>query len=115
MINLFSANIAFASVDSFMANVSEVIINPLIILLFALAVAYFTYGVLKFVLNAENEEKRTEGKNAMLWGIVGLVIMIGVWTILNLVLNTLNIKGIDPEQGTVKLDDYNPSYPQIGP
>jgi len=30
--------------------------------------------------------------------------MLGVWTILNMIISTFNIKGIDPEQGTVDLE-----------
>ncbi|MFA5750849.1 MAG: hypothetical protein WC898_00995 [Candidatus Paceibacterota bacterium] len=110
MINLIFANVAYASYDSFLANIGRLIINPLIVLLFALAVAFFLYGVFQFIVNAENEEKRTEGKSHMLWGIIGLVIMIGVWAILNVVLNTFNIEGINPEEGTVQLEEYNPSF-----
>ena len=109
MIDLFSANVAYASVDSFLANVGEQIINPLIVLLFALATAFFLFGIFQFVTNAENEEKRTEGRNHILWGVIGLTIMIGVWTILNVILNTFNIKNIDPEKGTVQLNDYTPT------
>lgn len=112
MINLFSANVAYASVDSFVANLGKLIINPLIVLLFALAAVYFIYGVFQFISNAENEEKRTEGKNHMLWGIIGLVVMIGVWAILNIVLNTFSLEDeINPKAGTVDLDPYEPNYP----
>lgn len=105
-------NIAYASVDAFMANVGRLIINPLITLLFALAAAYFLYGVFQFIANAQNDEKRTQGKSHMLWGVIGIVIMLGVWTILNIVLKTFNIDGINPEQGTVQLNEYNPSFPK---
>jgi len=111
--NLFFTNIAYASVDSFVANINRLIINPLIILLFALALVYFLYGIFEFLSNGENEEKRTTGKKHMVWGIVGLTIMIGVWFILGVILDTFNIAGINPEKGTVNLPDYNPSYPQI--
>jgi len=113
MFDILSANIAYASFDSFLSNVTKLIINPIIVLLFALASAYFIYGVFQFIVNANNEEKKTEGKNHMLWGIVGLVIMMGVWTLLNLMLNTFNIDGINPQQGTVKLNDYSPSTPSM--
>ncbi len=108
--NLFFIKIAYASVDSFVANVDRLIINPLITFLFALALAYFLYGVLEFFLNQENEEKRTASKKHMLWGVIGLTIMMGVWAILGIILNTLNISEseINPEQGTVKLKDYTP-------
>ncbi|MEI6280398.1 MAG: hypothetical protein WCP17_00120 [bacterium] len=89
--------------DSFLAKVNTTIINPLILFLFALAVVFFLYGILEFIFNQENEEKKTSGKSHMIWGIVGITIMLGVWTILNVILNTLNIKGINPKEGTVEL------------
>lgn len=108
MEDLFSTNIAYASVDSFVSNVNKLIINPLIILLFALAVVYFLYGVFEFISNQDNEEAKTKGKSHMIWGVIGIVIMMGVFTILNMIMNTFNIQGIDPKEGTVQLPDYNP-------
>jgi uncharacterized membrane protein YidH (DUF202 family) len=98
-------------------KVNKLIINPLILLLFALALMFFLYGVFEFISNQDNEEKKTTGKSHMIWGIIGLTIMMGVFTIMNLVLSTLNVNGIDPEGGTVHLDDYTPSNPppETGP
>src|SRR3989344_5178455 len=103
--DLFSTRTAYASMDSFIGNVDRMIINPLILLLFALAVVYFLYGVFEFLLNQQNEEKKTTGKSHMLWGVVGITIMLGVWTILNMILSTLDIpkSEINPEAGTVNL------------
>jgi uncharacterized membrane protein YidH (DUF202 family) len=108
--SLFGTKIAYADLNSFIGSVDTVIINPLIGFLFALAVVYFLYGLLDFMINQDNEEKKTSGKKHMLWGIIGLTIMIGVWTILNLILNTLNIpkSQIDPQNGNVNLPPYNP-------
>ncbi|MDD5721479.1 MAG: hypothetical protein PHT16_03495 [Candidatus Pacebacteria bacterium] len=108
--DFLSTKIAFAassSFDGFIWNVDTMIINPLIGLLFALAIVYFLYGVFEFLSNQANEEKKTTGKNHMIWGVVGITIMMGVWTILGIVLNTLGIsKGeIDPEAGTVHLSE----------
>jgi uncharacterized membrane protein YidH (DUF202 family) len=103
---LFFTNIAYASVDSFILSVNKQIINPLIILLFALAIVYFLYGVFEFILNQENEEKKTTGKSHMIWGVIGITIMMGVFAIMNLIMNTFNIEGIDPKQGTVNLPPY---------
>ena len=102
--DLFSTKIAYATLDSFIGNVDTLIINPLILFLFALAVVYFLYGVLEFIMNQENEEKKTAGKSHMLWGIIGIVIMMGVFVIMNMILSTLGITGINPEQGTVHLN-----------
>ncbi len=111
-LGLFSARVAYASVDTFMNSVGELIINPLINFLFALAVVYFLYGVFEFLSNQENEDKRTAGKSHMLWGIVGITIMMGVWIIFGLILDTFNLRGdIDVSSGgviNVKLPPYNP-------
>lgn len=113
---IFSTEVAHASVDSFIQSVNTQIINPLILFLFALAMVYFLYGMLKFFMGADNDEARSEGKQHMIWGVLGMTIMMGVFAILNLVLDTLNLRGdINVEQGTVNLQPYNPSYPRVGP
>ena len=104
--DLFSTKVANAAgVDTFIANVNTQIINPLIIFLFALALAYFLYGAFEFIANGANDEKKTSGKSHMLWGVIGFTIMIGVWFILGVIMRTLNIDGIVPEEGTVRLRD----------
>ena len=119
--NLFSPKIAYANLDSFLTNVNSQIINPLISFLFALAIIYFLYGVFQFIGHQDNEESKTTGKAHMLWGIVGITIMLGVWTILGILLNTLDIKDIkiDSQNGEgkidVNLDDYNPPAPYTAP
>src|SRR3989344_402085 len=106
--DFLSANIAYASVDSFVANANRLIINPLITLLFALAMVFFLYGMVEFLFNQANEEKKTSGKSHMLWGIIGITIMMGVWAILGIVLNTLGIpeSEINPKEGYVNLPEY---------
>ena len=112
--DLFFTNIAYASVtgagesiDQFIMNLNKYIINPLILLLFALALVYFLYGIFEFISNQDNEEKKTKGKSHMIWGIIGITIMMGVFTIMNIILNTLKIQGVNPEQGTVHLPPAN--------
>jgi uncharacterized membrane protein YidH (DUF202 family) len=110
IMDLFSTKIAYATLDSFIGKVDTLIINPLILFLFALAIVFFLYGVLEFLMNQANEEKKTTGKSHMLWGIVGITIMMGVWAILGIILNTLGISEdeINPETGEVNLPASNP-------
>ncbi|MEI6580633.1 MAG: hypothetical protein WCO07_00475 [bacterium] len=106
--DLFFTNVAYASVDTVIASINRQIINPLILLLFALALVYFLYGVFEFIANQSSEESKTDGKKHMIWGIIGITIMMGVFSIMNIIINTLNIEGINPEQGTVRLNEYDP-------
>lgn len=66
-------------------RITDAILTPLVTLLMAGAVAYFLYGVMKFVQNQDNETAQEEGKRHMLWGIIGLAIMVSVYGILNFI------------------------------
>lgn len=100
MFNIFLPNIAEAaapaipqSVLDFMGNVYSYILNPIIALLFALATLYFIYGIVAYIWNPENTEMREKGRNAIIWGIIGIFIMTSVFGIMNLLINTI---GADP-------------------
>ncbi len=80
--------------DAFIGKVNAMIINPLIAFLFALAILYFLYGMVKFMTSQENEEAKTTGKQHMIWGIIGMTIMMGVYVILNIVLRTFGLPSI---------------------
>lgn len=66
-------------------KINAAIIQPILTLLMAVAVAYFLYGVMKFVKDQSSEEAQEEGKKHMMWGIIGLAIMVSVWGILNFI------------------------------
>lgn len=80
---------AEASVESLMRAIDKVIINPLIILLFALAVVYFLYGLARYLLSPDNEEIRSSSKSHMVWGVIGMFIMVSVFGIMNIIIRTL--------------------------
>ena len=88
---------AEASVVTLMKSVNRVIINPLIIFLFALATVYFIYGLVRYLLNPDSEEINTSSKKHMLWGIIGMFIMVAVFGIMNVILTTLNVPKSDIE------------------
>jgi len=64
-----------------------------------LGLVYFIYGVIEYVAHGDNEEGRTTGTRHMIWGIVGLFIMFGVFGIIHLILNTFGIN--DPNVNTI--------------
>ena len=105
--DLLSTKVAYAAsanFTEFLTNVNREIINPLISFLFALALVYFLYGMFQFIASGASDEKKTSGKSHMLWGVIGLSIMLGVWFILGVTLDTFGLgEGINLEQGTVNL------------
>lgn len=82
--------------NQFLSNVVIQIINPLILLLVAVAFVLFIWGGFKFIANAGDETKRSEGKRAIMWGLIGLVIIFGVYGILNIALGAFNLRQLTP-------------------
>lgn len=74
--------------EELIARINEVIINPLIILLVALALLVFLFGVVQFIFPS-SPEKRSQGSRHMIWGLIGLVISMSVFGIMNLLADTL--------------------------
>lgn len=60
------------------------ILRPIANLMFLLATVIFIWGIVGYIANADNEKSRTEGRDHMIWGIVGLVIMSTVYIILSI-------------------------------
>ncbi len=67
------------------------IVDILIPLAFAIALLFFFWGLALYILNAGNEEKREQGKNIMIWGIVALFIMASIWGIVAFIGSALGI------------------------
>ena len=85
--------------NAFLGKVVTQIINPIILLLAAVAFVVFLWGVFEFIAHAGNETERTKRKEAILWGLVGLVIIFGAYGIINLALGTFNLAPIQKISG----------------
>ena len=84
--------------NEFLVKVVVQIINPIILLLSAVAFVVFLWGLFQFIWHAGDEAKRVEGRKAILWGIIGLVIIFGAYGIINIALGTFNLGPIGPLQ-----------------
>jgi hypothetical protein len=75
--------------DSLFTKVSN-ILNSVIVILISLSVVYLIYGVFKYMI-AGDEEKRKEGKNIVLYGVVALFVMISVWGLVRILAGTFGL------------------------
>jgi len=72
--------LVFATGDTSLSGLNNLatgvagIVRVLIPVAFGLELLYFFYGVAKFILSAGDEEKKGEGKQIMLWGVVALFV-----------------------------------------
>ena len=72
-------------------RLNDLIIRPLVLLVFAGGFFFFMWGLVMFLWNSKEGEIATEGKQHMLWGIVGMFVMVSVAGILTLITGTFGI------------------------
>lgn len=73
--------------------ITRIINDSIIPLIFSIAVVMFVWGMVQFfILNADEEAKRTQGKQFMIWGIIALAVMLSVWGLVAILGGTFNIK-----------------------
>lgn len=76
--------------DSFIAKVTENIIDPAITLLALGAFLVFAYGIFEMVRGGASDEARKLGQQHMIWGIIGLTILFGARTIVIILQNIVS-------------------------
>lgn len=68
--------------------------NVLVPLLFAVAFIVFLYGIAKaYIFSRGDEEGIASGHRILLWGLVGFVVMISLWGLVNVIANTFGLAG----------------------
>jgi hypothetical protein len=86
-------------VDGFLDNIVAFMNGTLVPLVFALAFLVFIWGMFKtFILGGSDPGKQDEGKQLMLYAIVGFVIMVSLWGIVNLFAEGFGFRGEQIEE-----------------
>lgn len=73
-------------------NAVNKIINVFIPFLVGIAVLIIIWGVFNYIAGAGDEEKRAQAKSFIVWGVVGVFIMLSIWGLVNILVNSINLK-----------------------
>jgi len=101
----------FVGPTSGMKNVNDVVAkftdigNTFIQILIAFAVIWIIFNVVRFlIVGADSEDKRKQARDAILYGVIGLFVILSIWGLVNILRNTFQFS-----------DDDAPTrnYPQI--
>ncbi len=87
--------------NDFLCKVVTELVNPIILLLAAGAFVVFLWGIFEYIRNAGEAEKRAEGQRAIMWGLIGLVIIFGAYGIINLGTSTFGLPAVGKVCGAV--------------
>lgn len=79
----------------FLNRLNNLILNPIIGLAFTVSFAYFIYGIYRFLSVDVEDSSRKESKDAILYGMIGMVIMFSVYGLIQFVLSTFGITAND--------------------
>lgn len=66
------------------------ILNKIIPVIIVLGVLYFVWGVVTYVISGD-EEAKSAGRDRMIYGIIGLVVIVGMWGLVRIVSQTFNL------------------------
>jgi len=86
--------LTFAAVESFenLVGVINEILNKILPIIIAIAVIYFVYNALMYMIAAD-EERKGEAKSKMIYGIVALFVMVSVWGLVEILSGTFGFTG----------------------
>ncbi len=93
--------------DAFLGKVYSVVLQPIIYLLFGVAFLIFIWGLVKFIKDKDSDEGRATGWRNILYGILGMVIMVSVFGIINIIAGTIGVHPPTNQQMMKPFDDID--------
>lgn len=91
--------VAFAASAPCLPNSSDInniickvgaILNSIIPIAILLGVVYFVWGVVSYMISAD-EEQKTKGRDKIVYGIIGLAVIVAMWGLVNILVRTFGI------------------------
>ncbi|OGI76208.1 hypothetical protein A3C67_03260 [Candidatus Nomurabacteria bacterium RIFCSPHIGHO2_02_FULL_42_19] len=83
------SGVALGTIEGMLCKIGD-ILNLVTPILIVLGVIYFVWGVITYVIGSDEEAKKA-GRDRMIFGIIGLAVIIGLWGLVKMVTNTLGI------------------------
>ena len=81
----------------FAMNVFEVLdlfiyyITAIVPILISVAIMVFFWGIVKFIAHAYDEKAVAEGKQLIIWGLVGIFVIVALWSIVGYVQSSFGL------------------------
>lgn len=76
---------------SIIQDLLEIIVGTLVPLVISLAVIYFLYGIVKYLIASGDETKRKESVKVITYGLIAIFVMVCVWGLVSFITNTFGV------------------------
>lgn len=81
-----------SGIGGFLCDI-QLLLNSVIPILILLGVVYFVWGVVQYFIK-DDEEAKKNGRDRIIFGIIALAFIIGIWGLVNLVVNTFGFSNV---------------------
>ena len=71
-------NGAVNATDSVFQKVVLYLLNPVLQFVTVITILYFLYGIMMYIVQMNNPEKKEDGKRHLLWGSIGIFIILSI-------------------------------------
>lgn len=76
--------------ETLVSNITREIINPIIVLLFAVALLVFVWGIVEYIVkSSKGGDDLKDAKRHLIWGVFGMFIMVAVKGLVELLKNII--------------------------
>lgn len=91
--SFFLPGIALAQPSDFagVVGILLVLLNFAIPVIIGLTIMFILWNASQAILQSDNPQKRTDGRSAIIWGVIVLFVMVSVWGIINVLQNTFGL------------------------
>ncbi len=94
---------AAATLKDIVSTVRD-LVNTIVPLFMVIAVAVFLWGIVKYITAAGDEEKAKSARGYIIYGLLGVFVMVAFWGIIQVVASTFGIT----TGGTTSAPTFNP-------
>lgn len=67
------------------------LLDQLVVFLVALSVVWFIFNVIRYTMSSD-EDKKSQAKSQMIWGIVAIAVIVSVWGLVGLLQNMFGVQ-----------------------
>jgi len=67
------------------------LIQSVIYLIIGASVVVFILGIIKMIAGGANEKSLSDGKQRIIWGIIGIFVSVSVWGLIRILLTTFSL------------------------
>ncbi len=88
------------NIDDLITKFGTYIVDPILLVIFAAGFFMFMWGLFQFMLNISRGEDTSDGKRHMIYGTLGMLIMVSVYGIIAFLDNTFGLNVSNPDVNT---------------